>query len=140
MADQSSRAGKRYADEKITEWVARVHAPHDAALQRAVDAPGANGRAANQGATRGGQPLGTSMKLSGARKAVEAGTLAGYSALQIGRALPQAGKLYTIEIDPKPAEIARANIAAAGLGDRVEVRVGAGASVLEQLAPLGPFD
>jgi caffeoyl-CoA O-methyltransferase len=121
-------------------FVERVHAAHDAALDRAFDAPALHGMPAIQVAPSEGKLLGLLLRLVGARKVVEVGTLAGYSTIRMGRALPPDGKLYSIELDPKHAAVARANIEAAGLGDRVEVRVGAGADVLEQLAALGPFD
>jgi caffeoyl-CoA O-methyltransferase len=78
----------------------------------------------------------------GARTILEIGTLAGYSAIWMARALPADGKLITLESDPKHAEVARANIARAGLADRIEVRLGVALDVLPQLAAegMGPFD
>lgn len=69
---------------------------------------------------------------------LELGTLGGYSTIWLGRALPPDGRLVTIEADPRHAEVAKANIAAAGLADLVEVRVGLALEVLPQLT--GPFD
>lgn len=74
----------------------------------------------------------------GARRILEVGTLGGYSAVCLARALPDGGRLVTLEIDPHHAEVARANIAAAGLSDRAEVRTGAAKEVLPVLE--GPFD
>ena len=78
----------------------------------------------------------------GARTILEIGTLAGYSTIWMARALPADGKLITLESDPKHAEVARANIARAGLADRIEVRLGVALDVLPQLAAegMGPFD
>lgn len=76
----------------------------------------------------------------GARKIVEVGTLAGYSACWLARALPADGALHTVEYDPRHAAVARANIARAGLSGRVTVHEGAGAKVLPTLEKLGPFD
>jgi len=76
----------------------------------------------------------------GARKAVEVGTLAGYSACWIARALPADGALHTIEYEPKHAAVARANIARAGLSSRITLHEGPGGEVLAKLSPLGPFD
>jgi caffeoyl-CoA O-methyltransferase len=140
MADPTSRTGTRYVDPELLAFVERVHVPHDPALQRAFDAPAAQGMPQIQVAPSEGKLLGLLLRLIGARKVVELGTLAGYSAIHIARALPPDGKLYTIEIDPRHAEIARANIAAAGLAERVEVRLGAGLEVLAQLDALAPFD
>jgi caffeoyl-CoA O-methyltransferase len=80
------------------------------------------------------------LKLGGARKVVEVGTLAGYSALVMARALPEDGHLWTIEFDPKHVRIARENLAAAGLAERVTVLEGAGLDVLPGLEKDGPFD
>jgi caffeoyl-CoA O-methyltransferase len=70
---------------------------------------------------------------------VEIGTLAGYSAIWMARALPSDGKLYTLELEPRHAEVARRNIAAAGLADRIEVCVGDSLVSLERLAASGPY-
>jgi hypothetical protein len=67
-------------------------------------------------------PLGPAR--DGARRILEVGTLGGYSTIWLARALPTNGRLITLEIDPKYAKVARANIANAGLADHVEVRVG----------------
>ena len=77
-----------------------------------------------------------------ARTVLEIGTLAGYSTICLARALPEDGRLISLEFDPRHAEVARGNIAAAGLADRVEVRVGAALDSLPQLQAegAGPFD
>lgn len=81
-------------------------------------------------------------RTNGARKILEIGTLGGYSTIWLARALPDDGKLITLEIDPKNAEIARANIARAGLTSVVELRLGKALDTLPQLAAenRGPFD
>jgi caffeoyl-CoA O-methyltransferase len=140
MADPSSRSGTRYIDPAILAFVERVHVPHDAALTRAFEAPSTEQMPQIQVSPSEGKLLGSLVRMIGARKVVELGTLAGYSAIHIGRALPDDGKLYTIEIDPRHAAIARANIEAAGLADRVEVLVGGGVEMLRELAARGPFD
>lgn len=78
----------------------------------------------------------------GARHILEIGTLGGYSAICLARALPADGRLITLEYSPLHAEVARANIARAGLADRVEVIVGPAGETLPQLAAdgRGPFD
>jgi caffeoyl-CoA O-methyltransferase len=68
-----------------------------------------------------------------ARRVVEFGTLAGHSALWFARALPHDGKVLSIEINPEYAKIAREQLAKAGVGDRVEIRVGAGLDLLPQI-------
>ena len=74
----------------------------------------------------------------GAKRILEIGTLGGYSAIWMARALPADGKLVSLEIDPRNAEVASRNIARAGLGDRVEILVGPAISRLPALQ--GPFD
>ena len=78
----------------------------------------------------------------GARAILEIGTLGGYSAIWLARALPVGGKLLSLEYEPSHAEIARQNIEAAGLADRVDIRVGRGLDLLAELERdgAGPFD
>lgn len=77
--------------------------------------------------------------LCGARTVLEVGTLGGYSAIALARALPPGGRVVTVEIDPRHAAFAREWIARSDAKDRVEVVVGPGASVLPEL-PAGSFD
>ncbi|MHC4974385.1 MAG: O-methyltransferase [Planctomycetota bacterium] len=74
------------------------------------------------------------LRLRGARDVVEVGTLAGYSAIAMARALPDGGFVRTIEIEPRFAEFAREWIARSDVADRVEVIVGAGVDVLPRFA------
>jgi caffeoyl-CoA O-methyltransferase len=140
MADTDSRAGLSYATREILDWLAATHAPHDAALARAFDAPALHGMPAIQLGASEAKAVALLLKLGGARKVVEVGTLAGYSALVMARALPEDGHLWTIEFDPKHARVARENLAAAGLAQKVTVLEGAGLDVLPTLEPLAPFD
>jgi predicted O-methyltransferase YrrM len=77
-------------------------------------------------------------RIAGARRILEIGTLGGFSTISLARALPEGGSLVTLEAVPKHAEVARANIARAGLTDRVEVIVGPALDTLPTLD--GPFD
>jgi len=74
----------------------------------------------------------------GARRILELGTLAGYSTIWLARALPEGGSLVTLEADPAAAELARSNVAAGGLTDVVELRLGPALESLPRLE--GPFD
>ena len=82
------------------------------------------------------------VRISGARRVLEIGTLGGYSTLWLARALPQDGQVVTLELEPRHAEIARANLQNAGLSDRVDLRVGRAAELLKALAggKTAPFD
>jgi len=81
-------------------------------------------------------------KLSNAKKILEVGTLAGYSTIWMAEALPEDGKLITLEIDPHHAEVAGRNIDRAGLSSKVEIRVGKAIDWLPRLVDekAGPFD
>ncbi len=81
-------------------------------------------------------------RAQGARTILEIGTLGGYSAIWLARALPAGGSLITLEAEPRHAEVARANLARAGLADIAEVRVGPAQDTLPQLHATGegPFD
>jgi caffeoyl-CoA O-methyltransferase len=138
MADNDSRSGTRYTSPEITAYCDRIHAAHDVALDRAFTVP-ADIPAIQVGKSEG-RMLGLLLQLVGARKVVEVGTLIGYSAIHMARALAPGGRLWTIEFEPRHAEIAGANIAAAGLADRVSILVGAGRDVLPTLVPEAPFD
>ncbi len=76
----------------------------------------------------------------GARRVLEIGTLGGYSTIWLARALPDGGKVITLEYSSKHAEVARANLVAAGVGDKVEVRVGPALDTLPSLVDGEPFD
>lgn len=77
-----------------------------------------------------------------AERILEVGTLGGYSTICLARALPAGGRLISLEIDPHHAEVAAANLRRAGLGDRVDIRVGPAAASLAALGGPGdePFD
>ncbi len=82
------------------------------------------------------------VRVSGARRILEIGTLGGYSTIWIARALPEGGYVVTLEINPRHAEVARANLLNAGVLDRVNLRVGRAIDTLPTLEACGagPFD
>ncbi|WP_448544287.1 O-methyltransferase [Roseiflexus sp.] len=116
--------------------------PSDPALEMVLQATRAAGMPQINVSPVQGRLLHVLALTCGARMILEIGTLAGYSAIWMARALPADGKLITLESDPKHAEVAQANIARAGLADRIEVRLGVALDVLPQLAAegKGPFD
>ena len=81
-------------------------------------------------------------RMAGAKRILEVGTLGGVSTIFLARALPDGGALVSLEIDPHHAEVARGNVAAAGLSDKVDIRVGRAADSLDAMiaAGEGPFD
>ena len=114
----------------------------DAALEATLQASSEAGLPAINVAPTQGKLLHLLARILGARAILEIGTLGGYSTIWMARALPPDGHLVTLEIDPRHAEVARANIARAGLAQRVEVRLGRALDVLSKLAVegAGPFD
>jgi len=100
------------------------------AAQRAADAAGLPAISVSPAQ---GKFLHLLARIRGARRILEIGTLAGYSTIWLARALPPGGRVITLEFDPRHAEVARGNIAAAGLADRVEVRVGRAIDALPAL-------
>lgn len=139
MADTDSRAGERYATAQILDFTARTHHPHDRDLLRAFEAPARHGMPEIQLGPAEGRLLELLLTLNGARKVVEIGTLAGYSASWMARALPPDGHLWTIEADPRHADVATAVITEAGLGDRVTLLRGDAVEVLPTITDFGPF-
>lgn len=89
-----------------------------------------------------GQLLHLMAKMMGARRILEIGTLGGFSTICMARALPADGRLVTLEVDPRHAEVAQANFRHAGLADRIELRLGRGIDTLAALEKegQGPFD
>jgi predicted O-methyltransferase YrrM len=116
-----------------------VHAT-DPVLDAAQEAARAAGLPAISVSAAHGKFLHLLARIHGATRILEIGTLAGYSTIWLGRALPAGGRLITLEFDPKHAGVARANIARAGLADTVDIRVGRAIDALPGLASEGPFD
>ena len=114
----------------------------DPALDAALEASAAAGLPATQVSAAQGKLLHLLARAKGARAILEIGTLGGYSAIWLARALPVGGRLITLEIAPKNVDVARSNIARAGLADVVTVRVGRALDTLPQLVSerQGPFD
>src|SRR5690606_31286516 len=121
MADPSSRKGQRYATPETLGYVDSLHAAHDGPLAAAFEAPEREGMQPIQLGASEGRLLERLARLAGARRAVEVGTLAGYSAIRLARGLGPDGRLWTLENDPHHAAVARERIRDAGLGDRVEI-------------------
>jgi len=122
----------------VDDYVQGLFEPHDEALDAALRASDAAGLPAIQVTASQGHFLHILARLTGARRILEIGTLGGYSTIWLARALAPGGRLTTLEYEPKHAEVARANLARAGLADVVDVRVGAALDTLPSLE--GPFD
>lgn len=128
--------------EAVDAYLEDVLVPTDAGLDTALDASDAADIPPMQVAANQGKLLHLLALAIGARRVLEVGTLAGYSTIWLARALPPDGELVTLEIEPRYAAVAQANIDRAGAGDRVEIRVGDALASLERMrreAP-APFD
>ena len=79
-------------------------------------------------------------QMVGARRMVEIGTLAGYSGTWLARALPDGGRLFTLEANARHARVARASFERAGLAERVQLLEGPALDSLQELSAQGPFD
>ena len=125
-------------DRALEDWLGA----DDTALRSATAAANRAGMPAIAVAPTQGRMLQVLARAIGARRILEIGTLAGYSAIWLARALPADGRLVTLELDPERAQVARENLAKAGLSERAEVIVGPAADSLEALvrAKCLPFD
>lgn len=126
----------------VDQYINNLVIPPDAALEATLEASVAAGLPPINVTPAHGKMLHLLARAQGARRILEIGTLAGYSTIWLARALPPDGRLITLESDPQHAGIARANIARAGLEDRIDVRLGAALDTLPRLAEerQGPFD
>jgi predicted O-methyltransferase YrrM len=126
----------------IDNYIQNLFSPNDDALTETLSSMQQHGLPSINVSANEGKLLYMLAKLSGAKKVLEIGTLGGYSTIWLARALPPEGRLLTLEYDPKHAEVARANIARAGLSGKVEVRLGAALDLLPQIESNGegPFD
>jgi predicted O-methyltransferase YrrM len=126
----------------VDRYIEERFANEDAALSAAVEEMRAAGLPEISVSPVLGKFLYMLAKIAGARRILEIGTLGGYAAIWLGRALPQDGRMLTLEIDPKHVKVARRNLARAMLLGAVEVREGPALDILRDLAASGekPFD
>jgi predicted O-methyltransferase YrrM len=122
----------------VDRYIADLLVPPDEALEKALRATADAGMPAIAVSPNQGKLLMMLAQMLGARRILEIGTLGGYSTIWLARGLAPGGTLITLEADPKHADVARSNIARAGLSDVVEVRLGRGLDTLPLLE--GPFD
>lgn len=121
------------------EYIRAVFAPEDDVLRRTAASTPQDVAMMKIGAEEG-RLLQFLARMSGARKIVEIGTLTGYSAIWMARALPEDGHLWTIDRSPLHVKLARENIAASDVAGRVTIIEGDALAALETLNSHGPFD
>jgi caffeoyl-CoA O-methyltransferase len=136
--DQQRQSAQQRAE--IDTALNALFAPEDDALRAALAAGRAADMPAIQISPLQGRLLQVLAAACGARKILEIGALAGYSGIWLARALPADGRLISLEVSEKHAEVARASLARAGVGDRAEVRVGPASETLPALSSEAPFD
>jgi predicted O-methyltransferase YrrM len=126
----------------VDQYVNDQLLPPDPALSAALQASAAAGLPQINVSPSQGKLLQLLAQVQGARSILEIGTLGGYSTIWLAGALSRDGRLISLEADPKHVDVARANVARAGLADIVEIRFGRALDTLPQLVAenRGPFD
>lgn len=126
----------------VDRYIAGKFAQEDPALREAIASLKGAGMPEINVSPAQGKLLQLLVRLSGSRRILEIGTLGGYSAIWLARALPSDGTLLSMELDPDYAEVARESLREAGVSDRVTVRTGAALSGMRELIDTGeePFD
>ena len=127
---------------QVDRYFGDLLAPSDAKLDAALKANREAGLPSIDVSRLQGKFLELLVRISGARRILEIGTLGGYSTIWMARALPEGGHIITLEADPHHAEIARANLINAGVLNRVDLRLGRAIENLPALeaSAAGPFD
>jgi|SRR5579863_1000112 len=119
---------------KVDEYINETLVPPDAALENALRKSSKADLPQIQVSPSQGKLLQVLARTVAAQRILELGTLGGYSTIWLASALPPGGKLITLEASAKHAEVARANIAAAGFAEKVELRLGPALDSLPRLA------
>jgi predicted O-methyltransferase YrrM len=127
-------------NDSISRYITDLFAAQDHALEKALEEIRKNGLPEITITPEEGRFLQFLVRASGSTLAVEIGTLGGYSGIWIARGLAVGGRLITLEIEPKHAQVARQNFDRAGVGNRVEIREGDAHQLLEHLTTDSPFD
>ena len=122
----------------VDDYFSSLLAPSDDHLRAALAENEASGLPPQDVSAPQAKMLALLARMVGARRILELGTLGGYSTIWLARCLPRGGKVVTIELNGKHAEVARRNIDRAGLSDVIDLHVGAALDVLPTLT--GPFD
>jgi predicted O-methyltransferase YrrM len=125
---------------KVDEYLSGMLVQPDAALDDAIEECERAGLPAISVSPPLGKLLHLLARSSGARHVLEIGTLGGYSTIWLARALFPGGRVITLEIDRKHADVARTNFERAGVGKVIDVRVGRALDTLPELVGLAPFD
>ena len=123
---------------RVDDYIVDRLVKEDAALAGVLAANAAAALPAMDVSAAQGKYLNLMVRITGAKRVLELGTLGGYSTIWMAKALPADGRLVTLEYDPKHAQVARKNIDAAGVGDKVTIHVGAAVDTLPVVAAQNP--
>lgn len=127
-------------DARLAAWAAQVYRPEDGTLRELRERGLRAGLPPIQVGPMDGLHLEVLVRACGARRAVELGTLFGYSGVCLARGLGPGGRLHTFERDPRHAELAREAFERAGVADRVTIHLGKAQERLREVEGEGPFD
>jgi caffeoyl-CoA O-methyltransferase len=127
-------------ETKLVQYVENTFHPEDTILTKLRERAEQKGLPSIQVGKMDGLHLEVLVRATGAKKAVEIGTLGGYSGICIARGMGPSGKLYTFEIDPVHAEFARESFREAHVSEQVEVFTGPALEKLNAITQNGPFD
>lgn len=135
---RTEHGSSEWAD--VDSYLTGVVVRPDAALVAAVEDAAAAGLPPIEVSPGQGKFLMLLAQLAGARRILEIGTLGGFSTSWLARGLPADGSMVTCEYVPLHAEVARKNLDRAGVGNLVDIRVGAALDTLPGLEGSEPFD
>jgi predicted O-methyltransferase YrrM len=127
----------------VDRYVEELLVPDDPVLDGTLAANASAGLPPHDVSPAQGKLLFLLARVAGARRVLEVGTLGGYSTIWLARALPDGGRLVTLEVDPGYADMARGNLLRAGMAERVEIRVGPALDTLATMVDddnADPFD
>ncbi|MGR0320713.1 O-methyltransferase [Agromyces sp. ZXT2-3] len=127
---------------RVDRYLADTLVGDDPALEQGLADAATAGLPAIEVTPLAGKLLHLIARMTGARRVLEIGTLGGYSTTWLARGIPADGRVVTLELEQRHADVARANLERAGVGDKVEIRVGPASESLARMAERGeqPFD
>ena len=128
--------------QQVDDYISNLLGDEDDVLKQTIQSLEAHNIPQISVSANQGKFLQIMAKLVGAKRILELGTLGGYSTIWMARALPEDGKIISLELDPNHAAVAQSNIDAAGLTNKVEIRIGKGLDLLKQMVEARelPFD
>jgi predicted O-methyltransferase YrrM len=133
LREEENVPDKMQLFREVDQYIEKLFVPHDRALTAALRESGSSGLPPIQVSPTEGRILYLLAKIAGARRILEIGTLGGYSTLCLARALPDGGRLISLELETRHAAVARKNVERAGLAEKVEIRVGPALKTLSQM-------